>query len=74
MGSWSAAFLNLILAGKAGDVITRGSLGCSSCEIVECKTEGCGEGKQQSTHVGLGNSSTEDNLVFVTCHEYPLAV
>ena len=32
-----AASLNLILAGKAGDVITSGSLGCSNREIVEYK-------------------------------------
>lgn len=35
--SRSAAFLNTILAGKSGGVITSGSLGCSHHEIVEYK-------------------------------------
>lgn len=59
-----AALLNLILTGKAGDMITSDGRGCSNCEVVEFKTKGRGEGKQENTHLGLESSLTEDNPVF----------
>lgn len=68
-----AAFLNPILAGKAEDMLTSGSLAVAVVRV-ECKTKECGEGRvQQSACLGLDNSSIEDNLLFVTCYKYQLA-